>query len=259
MQLINIDSMKFTILLIAFALQLLALRAQNSEKIESDRPSKSQNPNVVPARYFQAEIGYENEKTSDDEREILHPEAVLKYGLFNRIEMRVTIPLASQVNEHEHISESGLQPVHLGFKTLLTKGHNALPQTALTTEVGIPHWSSNHFKADKYSPLIRLSMQNEITEKFSLVYNVGAEWEGDSEGATWLYTFSPQLQLGDKWEVFVETFANLHHLAKPEHSVDAGFGYYLANDVKWDVSAGIGLSSAASKHFYATGLSFRLR
>jgi hypothetical protein len=205
------------------------------------------------------EIGYENEKTTDDEKEIMHPEAVLKYGLFNRTEMRITIPLASQVNEHLHISESGLQPVHVGFKTLLTKGHNALPQTALTTEVGIPGWASNHFKADRYFPLIRLNMQNEITEKFSLVYNVGAEWEGDSEGATWLYTFSPQLQLGDKWEVFVETFANLHHHEKPEHSVDAGFGYYLANDVKWDVSAGVGLSSAASKYFYATGLSFRLK
>lgn len=233
--------------------------AQPSDKIESDRPGESQSAYVVPAKTLQGEFGYEFEKTDDNERNIQHPEAILKYGFFNRLELRVTVPLATQRNEALHINEHGLQPVQVGFKTLLTKGHAALPQTSLTTEVGLPSVASEYFKVDKIFPLVRLNMQNNITDKFSLTYNVAAEWDGEDSKPTWLYTISPQLEIGEKWEVFAEAFSYLHAHEKPSETIDGGLAWYPANDVKWDVSAGVGITSNAPHHFFSTGLSFRLK
>jgi len=59
------------------------------ERIETDRPDQTETPFNVPKKYFQAEFGFNKENLTDYNYNLIHPTALLKYGLSNRIELRV--------------------------------------------------------------------------------------------------------------------------------------------------------------------------
>jgi hypothetical protein len=101
--------------------------------------------------------------------------------------------------------------------------------------------------------------ENKLTDKIKLAYNAGAEWQGDDSGPQWLYTFSPQFELGKKWEAFLETFAYLQKGEAAKHHIDGGFAFYPANNLKLDLWGGKGISAEAPDYFVSAGISFRLK
>jgi len=139
----------------------------------------------------------------------------------------------------------------------LWKEKKMLPQTAFLFHVGLPFMASKVFRADHLAPSFRFAMQNSLTKNIGLGYNIGAEWDGFSSTPAWLYTLSTGFNLGEKWYAYTEVFGFIQKNEKPQHNLDGGFGYYISNDVKIDLSGGFGISQAAPKSYIATGVSFR--
>src|SRR5215218_1125763 len=226
-------------------------------KIKADRPSETQTAELIHKGYGQAEIGFRKDQKEKEEYTIYHPEALLRYGLFKQLELRAALNLVTEKTADE--KESGLQPLELGFKLKLLESKGAIPQLSLLTHIGIPGLASEQFKRDKVFPRIRLLFQNKITDKIELGYNIGTEWEGFSSTPQWVYTFSPQFDIADKWELFIEVFGQLQKGEHPEHHIDGGVAYYINDNVKWDLWGGTGLSPHAMNYFVSTGISFQLK
>jgi hypothetical protein len=100
-------------------------------------------------------------------------------------------------------------------------------------------------------------MQHTLGEQTALGYNLGAEWNGFSNQATWIYTFAPGINIGKRGYAYIEAFGSIVRREKPAHAVDGGFAYYVNDNIKLDVSAGAGLSEQAIDNYVALGLSFR--
>jgi hypothetical protein len=245
-----------------FSLFLLAAgigvagQAQN-EKIQTDRPNETQNAETIEKGFFQAELGFRKEKEDENQYKYLHPVALLKYGLTKRFELRAEVKETTQKFMNE--KATGLLPLELGFKLNLVEGKGALPTTSLLTQVGFPDLASEAFKAEHLFPRVRLLFQNKLSDKIELGYNVGAEWDGETSTPQWVYTFSPQLELGEKAFVFAEAYGFLRKGEHPEHYADAGLGLFLSRNVVWDLSGGVKLSPHGSPYFLETGISFRLK
>jgi hypothetical protein len=71
-----------------------------------------------------------------------------------------------------------------------------------------------------------------------------------------LYTFSPNFTIGERWYSYVEIFGFRED--NWQHSIDGGVAYYISNDVKLDLSAGVGLKDNPLRNYVAVGFSFRV-
>jgi hypothetical protein len=224
-------------------------------KIKTDRPSETQIPEAVGKKTFQPEIGFRFEREEEEEHTLEHPQILFRFGLLPKLELRAEITPQTEKRPEEKMS--GLKPVELGFKLGVLEEKGIIPQTALQAHVGMRDLSSDEFKTKYYYPRVRLLFQNKLTDKIELGYNVGAEWNGESTTADWVYTVSPQFSVGEKWEVFIEEYAYIRKATSPQHHLDGGLAYYVNNNVKWDLWGGLGLSHDAPKYFVSTGISFR--
>jgi hypothetical protein len=252
--------MKQTCLLLFIGLCFCVTNAiAQKNKIETDRPSETQSTELTEKGYFQAEIGFRKEQERGSDYSLFHPRAQLKYGLSEHFELRAGVDSKTERNFSENEFKYGLQPVELGFKAKLTESHGALPATTFLAQVGIPNWASEDHQQEQLLPKLRLLFENKLTEKLKLAYNAGAEWQGDGEGPQWIYTLSPQVELSDKWEAFVETYATFQNGHAAKQLIDGGFAYYPHQNIKLDLWGGKGLSHEAPDYFVSAGVSFRLK
>jgi hypothetical protein len=237
---------------------LAALISCCQEKIDTDRPDQTESAAITPKKYFQAEFGFNKENRFERNYDIIHPTALLKYGL-KKFELRLE---ATCKSSYEHFipnpkKTTGLDPVEIGFKAAFWEEKKLLPKTSLIVHLGIPALASESFKTDHLIPSFRFALQNSITDNIGIGYNIGAEWDGYSSTPTWLYTFSPGFNLGKKWYTYIEVFGFIRKNEKSQHNIDGGIAYYISNDVKIDISGGFGISEAAPKNYIAVGGSFR--
>lgn len=253
----KINTMKHGFVFLMTLLAFGHLYAQ--DKIETDRPDQTETPVLTPKKYLQGEFGFNREAEGNNYR-LLHPTALLKYGISKKAELRLELNAVTDNFKAlpRNIKLSGFEPVEIGTKIALLPEKGLRPQTSIIAHVGLPFLSGQHYRTPHLSPSFRFTMQNTITENIAIGYNLGAEWDGFSATPTWLYTFAPGFNLGEKWYTYVEAFGFIAQYQKPQHSVDAGIAYFVNNDLKLDVSAGVGLSSAAVDHYVAVGFSFRL-
>ena len=232
--------------------------AQN-DKINADRPGRTLTPEIVEKGTLQAEIGFEKRQKQKGDLAFDHPEADLRYGLSKRFEIRAEFIGETQRYTTKNDFRKGMKPLELGFKAKLLEEKGAMPAVSFFTHVGIPKIASKDHQGKHFSPEIRLLFENKLTDKLSLEYNVGPEWNDDQTTPQWFYSFAPDLEVGEKFEIFLEVFGRLQKGGAPEHAVDFGVGYYPTRDIKLDVYGGAGLTKAAPDYFISAGVSFRLK
>ncbi len=246
------------ILTVLIAIGFFSAGAQES-KMEPDRPSESLTPEITGKGYLLTEIGLRKEQENKEDYILYHPTVDLKLGVSKRVEIRAEITSASEKLYSKNEFNYGLKPIELGLKANLIEGKEAIPQTSLYAQFGFPKLASKDLQVEHIFPELRLLFKNEISNKISLNYNLGAEWNGENTTPQWVYTLSPQFEISNKCEVFVEEYSYFQKGEKPQHQIDGGLAYFLGNNVMWDISAGTGLSREASDYFIETGISFRIK
>jgi len=233
---------------------------QQTGRMETDRPDQTESPYLTKLHFIQGEIGFNYEKARGFTT-LVHPTALWKYGLSKKFELRLITELVSEEtpllipdgNEYN----SGLLPVQLGGKLALFEEKGLLPKTSLIFHVAAPKMASKKFRASKWAPNFRFVMQNTLSENVGLGYNLGAEWDGESNTPAWIYTFAPGFNIGKSWYGYVEAFGSIRKGEKPEHAIDGGIAYYFSEHTKIDFSGGYGLSENAVDWYTAIGFSFR--
>lgn len=240
---------------------LLCATAQEKERIETDRPNESELADLVPKRYFQIESGVYGEKISASANEIIHPHTLLRYGIGERIELRLLTnfsTLREKMISSDKIT-TGLEPVSPGVKISLLKQKNIIPSTSLLLHAGIPSLASKDFKAKHLAPEIRVLMENSLSDNIELTYNAGLQWDGFEKDPTWLYTISPGFDIGDRFEAFIEAYGYFNKYEAAQHTIDGGIEFFINKDFAVDICSGFGLNKSASGFFITFGGSIRFR
>jgi hypothetical protein len=102
-------------------------------------------------------------------------------------------------------------------------------------------------------------MQHTVSEKQTLSYNLGAEWDGDTAEPIFVYTLTTGYALTEKIGGYVELYGFLPQTQKPDHRFDAGFTYLFNPNHQLDLSGGVGISKNAPDYFISVGYSFRFK
>lgn len=236
-----------------FLLPLVAL-SQERAPLAADRPDQTETPYIVPKGMFQMENGFSMEK--DRGRSWALPSSLLKYGVNDAFELRLIITYI--VEDVDDTKTSGFEPIRVGMKVKICEEAGWLPKTSLIGHVLVPDAASSEYKADHYASQFRFVMQHTLTDKLSLSYNLGAEWDGIIPDATFIYTLTTGFSLTEKWGAYAELFGFAPENDAAAHSFDGGFTYLVNNDTMLDISSGVGITDSAPDYYIALGFSFRL-
>lgn len=231
--------------------------SQDLPSIQTDRPDQTECPFIVPRNYIQLENGFSYERTGADSREIIAPTILTRFGVNDHFELRLITEYAVKNNNLEN--NSGLYPLLIGFKTRLFEEKGVIPNTSFITHIGIPKLASSVYKSIYYAPEFRFTMQHTISEKQSLSYNLGAEWNGETAEPTFVYTLTTGYSITEKLGGYIEFYGFVPQVEKPDHRFDAGLTYLFNPNHQLDISAGLGLSKTSCTYYRALGYSFRFK
>lgn len=231
--------------------------AQDLPSIQTDRPDQTECPFITPRHYFQLENGFSYEKNNDNSELIVAPTILTRLGINNYFELRlITKYVISKENAN---SFSGINPVLIGFKTRLLEEKGIIPTTSLIAHIGFPKMASTEYRANYYYPEFRFTMQHTISDKQSLSYNLGAEWDGINSKPTFIYTLTTGYSLTEKIGSYIEFYGFVPQIGKADHRFDLGFTYLFNPNHQLDVSGGFGLSTNSPEYYFALGYSLRFK
>lgn len=243
--------------IILFLMFQIIGNAQELPSIQTDRPDQTECPFITPKGYLQFENGFSYEKVNENAKGIVAPTILTKFGITNYFELRLITEFV--ISQENSTTLSGINPVLFGFKTRLLQEKGIIPNTSIIAHVGIPKAASTPYIADYYYPEFRFTMQHTLSEKQSLGYNLGAEWNGLSTKPTYIYTLTTGYSFTDKIGGYIELYGFIPQIGQSDHRFDGGFTYLFNPNHQLDLSGGLGLSNESPKYYFALGYSFRFK
>jgi hypothetical protein len=249
-----------TLCTLIFALSGLVCFGQDTGRMETDRPDQTESPFITKKGFVQLEWGL-NVEQDNGLTTIVHPTVLWKYGACKKFEFRLITEIISRETPllipQGNDVQTGLLPVRLGAKLALWEEKGMLPKTAILAHVAFPTLASKAFQVSRAAPEFRLAMQHTLSQTVGLGYNIGAEFDPETGDPLWIYTIGPGFNLGKNGYAYVELFGDFQE-NESTHNFDAGFAYYIKDNLKLDISSGINLND--SKQYYvAVGVSFRFK
>ena len=229
---------------------------QDITPIQTDRPDQTETPFTVPKNHFQVENGFSFEQTNHNAKSFTDPSILFKYGLNDHFEVGL---ITEFVTIESDKTTSGLNPVTFRIKQKITGEKGILPTTSFIGYLTIPHFATDNFKTKYFAPAFKFTMQHTLSKKFSLGYNLGMEWDGESPYPLYIYTLTSDYSISEKISVFIEIFGFAPQKSAADHRLDTGLSYLLGSNVSIDFSGGIGVTPNAPDYFLSTGFSFRLK
>jgi hypothetical protein len=248
---------KLTLTLLSGLLSLPAL-AQPTEPLETDRPDQTECPFTVPPQWIQVEMGMVKEKSGQKQYHWSIPSVLWKYGAGKKWEWRLITEYSTLIYNNKIVDTFGFHPVHAGFKIQLWEEKKWLPKTSLIAYTGFNKLASKYFSTLAFwAPSFRFTMQNTLSNRTTLGYNIGAEWNDTRTAGTFLYTLAPGYTVNKHWYIYVETFGFIQKNQSAQHNLDGGVAFTVTNNLKLDLSGGIGLSKESAAWYINLGCSFR--
>ncbi|HBH06596.1 MAG TPA: hypothetical protein DDX92_08345 [Flavobacteriales bacterium] len=248
---------------IALFLFPLVIEAQVQDVIITDRPSFSESAYVVPFRSLQFELGSQfrfssfdspkGERTSTD---ITALDALVRYGLFRRFEVRVAGLLFNSIEFGEN---SFLNNAGLGFKYQPIYEKGLKPNLTL-----FAHWE--WFRSDKpEANLDRMKVVNKIAaswtilKKGGILVNLGTlyDYEGYLPNTNTLSTMF-SYSFTNRFGAFAEYALVLPEEGDNVQFIDAGVTYLAKERLQFDAIYIHRLAGKSNYNELKVGISFRL-
>ncbi len=149
--------MKKYVLILSFLLFISQIIfAQKLPSIQLDRPDQTECSYIVPTNCLQLESGINFEKVDDDEQNIVLPTILWKYGINEKMELRLITETVN--NTFKSYSNFGLKPIKIGFKTKLLEEKGVIPLTSIIAHLAIPYLSTENFRTSYFAPIFRFTI-----------------------------------------------------------------------------------------------------
>lgn len=244
----------------------VALQAQQQvPDLVTDRPDQTESAATVPKHFLQIETGFILE---NDENEISRNKSfaynttLLRYGLWDNFELRLGAAYlgdnVTKKNSDFSQNIAGFSPLHVGFKVKVAEEKGLRPDIAFLGGLELPFTAGSDYKPSYTAATMRFAFSHTLTDRFSLGYNLGAEWDGETAVPGYFYSVALGIGLIENLGMFVESFGAIQEAGTAQHQIDAGFTYLLTPNFQVDISGGIGLNDAAPDNFISFGLSYRI-
>jgi hypothetical protein len=251
---------KTIIIVILISISIVS-RSQTIElsDISADRPGMATPSSIAEPKCFQIETGFsyeKNELKKPFQKSICYDMTLLRYGINQNAEIRLQTDY-TQVKT-DSANTTGFNPLTFGTKLLISDAKGILPKTSFLFNLTLPCFGERSFRPQNLAPSIYLLMQNDITKKINLCYNIGIEYDGESANPTGFAAICFSYSITEKLNGFIENYDWFANYIKPENFMDIGFGYILRKNIQLDISGNINLQAFENYSMINFGVSWRI-
>lgn len=260
----------FTCLLLATATFSIA-QTSDSGFLKTDRPTRTFSAYLVPKGTWQIETGYAFTESYQwislpggggyaGDFQFFQWTTQVRYGLSNKVELWFSQDLAKSrlMGGSDVLGESDIEaiPTQLGLRVPLMNGKGLKPQIALMSSV-----AGGPFTSAEVGTLfdIRLNLHHQLTNRFSLGWNLIWQYDTDGEGGSEAFSAVLGYQFTKRFSAFVEVWGPtpIFDGISPK-AMNVGFLYAITPGLQVDVSYGGNLTNTGLNQLFATGVSFRI-
>jgi hypothetical protein len=221
--------------------------AQSGEPIDTDRPSFSASPFVVTPGVWQIETGYQYTKIGSGSSFQTLPQALLRFGLNDEIELRLTLPGLAWMDSIGG-SDNGLTDSGFGVKIQLMDDTASTP-VAFLAGVSLPT-GDDGFTSDSFDPMIGAAWSH------SRIFGTATITRSDGD-----YTFENGVGIGftlaNASSVFAEWQATFPEDGGSLQRLNGGWRWSPQNNMQWDINATLGLNDRTPDFAFGGGFSYR--
>jgi len=249
--------MRNIFIIIALLLSYGICQAQDEMPvISADRPGALTGTDIMPQFKLQWETGMSVELDSDASHTITLNSSLLRFGLFERAEVRIgTDFLLSNIGKAMEPSFD-MAPISIGLKTMLHEGSGIIPSIAFLAEMRAPHFGMKVLLPAHLTPSFHLLIDHTLNDRLSLGYNIGAEWDGGTAIPTTLLGMGVYYDLSEKIGSFVEAYNYLHPVENNQYLAEFGFTWLLSRRVQLDIAADLDLQNLGKYCILSFGFSW---
>jgi hypothetical protein len=245
--------------------ELVFCQSDSLPPIGTDRPTQSTSPYFVPRGSFQIETGAIFTSRNDDinEKQLMSlGNTSLRYGIFENFEVNVASSYESitvhPIESGNDSTISGMGPVSAGFKVFVCEEKGLRPQIAIVGIINFRHIGNENFTPTFSYPLGKLVATHNLSDHWSLGYNIGFSLSGETADGFFVYSGYIGYLITNRLWSFVEAYGNFDNGNFPNHRGDAGLTYRLTNNLQVDLSGGMGFDKDVQRNFISAGISWRI-
>ena len=251
-------------LCVLFAAVVLHGQSQ-TPPLDTDRPDQTESSSTVPKHFLQIETGFILQNDENDlmrDRSFAYNTTLLRYGLWDNFELRLGADFLGNniTNKNTDYSQnySGFSPLYAGFKVKVVEEAGLRPEIAFMGALVLPFTASSDYKPSYTAPSLRFAFSHTLSDRLSLGYNLGAEWDGETAFPGYFYSVALGFELVENLGLFIESFGTIPEAGTAQHQFDAGLTYLILPNFQLDISGGIGLNDEAPDNFVSIGLTYRI-
>ncbi len=231
----------------------------------TDRPDQTESSSTVPKHFLQIETGFILENNTTDlmrDKSFAYNTTLSRYGLLDNFELRLGLDfLGNQITTKRTDytqNTTSFSPLYAGFKVKVVEESGLRPEIAFLGALVLPFTASSDYKPSYSAANMRFAFEHTLSDRFSLGYNLGAEWDGETAVPDYFYSVAIGYELSGNLGAFIESFGSIPEAGTAQHQLDAGFTYLISPNFQLDISGGIGLNKEAPDNFVSIGLSYRI-
>ena len=245
--------------IVSFLVLVIAInvRSQDSLHFSVDRPGISDYPTIVPKGNLQIESGMEYYKR-EGHRSIFLPTVMLRTAVSKRIEIRITnrllrVDSAADQGNHDYYYFGAID-----VKALLIREHRMRPATSILVGYSMTPATTRKLSGPMWGDYVLLLLENTLSDRLLLNYNVGVFWDGKDSRLSEMYSFCIEWELGHPASVFLEQSTLFNHYEKNDYWIDGGYTHLIGRHSQLDFSVGTNLNGGEHDFFFAVGYSTRI-
>jgi hypothetical protein len=230
--------------------------------IDTDRPDFTDGVHTVPHGHIQVETGYtyQQGRGADPGHSHSVPEALVRFGLGRRIELRLGENyLVERGDGANAASVHGFDDTYLGTKVSATEQQGLVPALSFELKANLPT-GTDAISAHRVLPGAALLLGWETAGPWSAGIEVfGTRTAADHAQA--VGSLSVQFQAATRAQLYGEVFTlqpvNAGLGARAGHYANSGILLLLSNDMQVDARFGLGLNHNADRYFVGFGFAVR--
>ena len=233
------------ILLLVFYVVCFYGFSQESAPIVTDRPTQSAAASTVGKNNLLIETGFIFENT-DRYQNYINANSLFRYGVGSKVEIRLTANYDRIGGDDYTVSTIG--STNIGTKVFIVDSDKAFADISVIGQLNLPTGKEN----DQASGEIRFNFANQLSEKFSLGYNIGVLASPDRESElSPFYTLVLGASIANGLSVFAEPYGYLSEIQ--DHRFNTGIIYLAKENMQFDLTGGIGLTRISPDYFIGFG------
>lgn len=239
------------------AQQVLKLQAQQASEFNISIADKTEETGLLEKGQWQVEGGfllnrYRHGASSDI------GQLFIRHSISDKLEVRLLTEEGRGRDRYISETVQSTYPLAIGSKLKILENHSFLPVMTLVGYINLPFTAHSKQQSHYWSPMIFMAFQHQLSDKWSIDYNAGAQQEGF--GTTWaaLLNGSVHYRVTEKLESFVEYYAQYEPAGPPQHNIGGGLSLEITTHIAVYLAGGSSVfAKKETNSFYTAGIAAR--